>query len=77
MMWQDKYSFENWWKKNDWIGHVHQTYANLASCKLGKWIRPENLGSIHPALHSGLKGGCTRFEIEHISCNLLLYVGKT
>ena len=24
-----------------------------------------------------LKGGCTRFEVEHISCNLLLYIGKT
>ena len=23
-----------------------------------------------------LKGGCTRFEVEHISCNLLLYIGK-
>ena len=22
------------------------------------------------------KGGCTRFEVEHISCNLLLYIGK-
>ena len=25
----------------------------------------------------GLKGGCTRFEVEHISCNSLLYIGKT
>ena len=24
-----------------------------------------------------LRGGCTRFEVEHISCNLLLYIGKT
>ena len=24
-----------------------------------------------------IKGGCTRFEVEHISCNLLLYIGKT
>ena len=23
-----------------------------------------------------LKGGCTRFEVKHISCNLLLYIGK-
>ena len=26
--------------------------------------------------YSCLKGGCTRFEVEHISCNLLLYKGK-
>ena len=24
-----------------------------------------------------LKGGCTRFEVEHISYNLLMYIGKT
>ena len=24
-----------------------------------------------------LKGGCMRFEVEHISYNLLLYKGKT
>ena len=24
-----------------------------------------------------LKGGYTRYEVEHISCNLLLYIGKT
>ena len=29
----------------------------------------------HP-VYSTLKGGCTRFEVEHISCNLLLYIGK-
>ena len=23
-----------------------------------------------------LKRGCTRFELEHLSCNLLLYTGK-
>ena len=24
-----------------------------------------------------LKGGSTRFEVKHTSCNLLLYMGKT
>ena len=24
-----------------------------------------------------LKGGYTRYEVEHISCNLLLHIGKT
>ena len=24
-----------------------------------------------------IKEGCTRFEVEHISCNLLLFIGKT
>ena len=23
------------------------------------------------------KGGCTRFEVEHISCILLMFIGKT
>ena len=25
---------------------------------------------------AALKGGCTRFEVEYISCNLLLHIGK-
>ena len=39
--------------------------------------QPQNLDSFKPpSLDSrALKGGCTRFEVEHLSCNLLLYIG--